>query len=542
MVHRSLIGVRRSRSLFLYGRETDLETLRQWIITEHCRVVALLGLGGIGKTSLAVECARQLAKQFDALVFRSVRDAPPIDHLLDDLIHTLATQQIITPERTSEKMIELTRLLRKRRCLLILDNLESILREGDQAGEFRAGYEDYGTLIQRFGATSHESCLLVTSREKPDALAPLEGSMAAVRTFSVDGLTASACQEILQAKDVAGEPDHYVALTRLYGGNPLALSLVSEPIRDLFDGDIATFLVSGDAFFNGMAAAGAAVSSSQFAGADDPGVVGDCTGACSAGTVAACLIEPVPRGDFLKALEALRRRSLIERSGRGASFTLQPVVMEYVTRRLISGMNQAIVDGELTRLARHTLIQATARDYVRRSQERLIATPLIEQLITSTGGIELTERALTNLLDGWRALPHTAHGYGPGNIINLVRLLRGRLHNLNLSGLAIRQAYLQEVEMQDASLAHAHLAETVLAHAFDYGVCVALSRDGTILAAGTNSGEVRLWRVADRAAIFTIQTRGGGVYSMAISADGSRIASGNLDGTIQLWRSALAHV
>jgi len=58
-------------------------------------------------------------------------------------------------------------------------------------------------------------------------------------------------------------------------------------------------------------------------------------------------------------------------------------------------------------------------------------------------------------------------GYGPGNAINLLRLLRGQLRGLDLSHLTIRQAYLVDVEAQDGSLSGAHLANTVLAEAFD---------------------------------------------------------------------------
>jgi hypothetical protein len=57
----------------------------------------------------------------------------------------------------------------------------------------------------------------------------------------------------------------------------------------------------------------------------------------SIGLTQAGLAERLPpRGRVLEALEALWRRSLIER-GQGASFTLQSVVMEYVTDALLDG-------------------------------------------------------------------------------------------------------------------------------------------------------------------------------------------------------------
>ena len=62
-----------------------------------------------------------------------------------------------------------------------------------------------------------------------------------------------------------------------------------------------------------------------------------------------------------------------------------------------------------------------------------------------------------SLLDEQRGRPLEDQGYGPGNLVNLLRLLRGDLKGVDLSGLAIRQAYLQEVEAQGASLAGAHL-------------------------------------------------------------------------------------
>src|SRR6202007_1344997 len=87
----------------------------------------------------------------------------------------------------------------------------------------------------------------------------------------------------------------------------------------------------------------------------------------------------VTRGEAVEAVEALLRRSLLE-WGTGGTFTLQPVVLEYATARLVAAVAQEILAGEPELLISRALLKAQAKDYVRRSQERLIAQPLLERV------------------------------------------------------------------------------------------------------------------------------------------------------------------
>src|SRR5207248_8188526 len=98
------------------------------------------------------------------------------------------------------------------------------------------------------------------------------------------------------------------------------------------------------------------------------------------------------------------------------------------------------------------------------------------------------ERQLLAMLEGWRGRPATEQGYGPGNVVNLLRLVRGDLNGVDLSSLSVRQAYLQDVDAHEASLVDAQVAEVVLGQAFDSPSRVALSADGAYLVAGTSSG------------------------------------------------------
>jgi hypothetical protein len=78
-----------------YGRKDELATLERWIVTDRCRLVAILGMGGISKTALSVKLAEQIKEQFDYLLWRSLRNAPPVEEVLGECIQFLSDHQAV---------------------------------------------------------------------------------------------------------------------------------------------------------------------------------------------------------------------------------------------------------------------------------------------------------------------------------------------------------------------------------------------------------------------------------------------------------------
>ncbi len=84
-----------------HGRSWEIETLTEWIVRDRCRLMAIVGMGGMGKSALAAKVARLLQGNFEFVIWRSLRNAPPLATLLSELVAFLSQQQDIqaTPER-----------------------------------------------------------------------------------------------------------------------------------------------------------------------------------------------------------------------------------------------------------------------------------------------------------------------------------------------------------------------------------------------------------------------------------------------------------
>ncbi len=242
---------------------------------------------------------------------------------------------------------------------------------------------------------------------------------------------------------------------------------------------------------------------------------------------------------MLEAVDSLRRRSLIEPGKRQGSFTLQSVVLEYVTAVLIAQAASEIEQGTLSRLVEHGLERATSKEYVRQAQRRLLVAPLLAQVRRGCRGREDVEERLLSLLVQLRARADDAQGYGPANVLALLHEHRGHVRGLDLSQLVLRGASLQGVEMQDANLSCALLRESVFTEAFDAITAVAISPSGQDWAAGSKRGEVRVWREAGQILHLVWQAHTTNVITLAFSPDERTLASGSLDdGSVKLWEVA----
>ncbi|PSB21196.1 NACHT domain-containing protein [Phormidesmis priestleyi ULC007] len=318
-----------------FGRESELATLEHWIVGDRCRLVTVLGRGSIGKTALVVRLIEQIQDQFEVVIWRSLRQAPPLPDLLQNLLQFLTYQPPTAAFPIHQTLSQLIEQLRQHRCLLVLDNGEAILKGESLTGQYLEGYEEYSELFRRVGTERHQSCLLLTSREMGE-IARLAGNRSPVRMLPLTGLAEPDARQIFQAEHLSGQ-EKWATLIAIYQGDPLALRLISTTIKEVFDGNVAAFLKgltivvdklrdTLDQQFQRLSAQEKAVMGC-LAIADQPVSISQLTDR---------LDSRLSQSEVIQVLESLKGRSLIENTkideDEEVLFTLQPVIQKYVTR------------------------------------------------------------------------------------------------------------------------------------------------------------------------------------------------------------------
>ncbi len=549
-----------------YGRTQELARLNQWIVHSSCRLIAILGIGGTGKTALSIKLAEQIQDHFEVVIWRSLHNAPSLSTLLNGLLLPGQTE-LNSSSDLQQQISKLLAFLKQHRCLLILDNVETILANSNElgisrVGYYRPGFESYGELFKKVGELKHKSCLVLTSREKPKEVAALEGEHLPVRSLQLKGVTPIDGRTIVQAKgSFLGSDQDWQQLVYTYAGNPLALKIVSTTIHDLFAGDIARFLAQGaiifgdiqdllDQQFNRLSELEQQIM--VWLAIDREPV--------SIAELQSDLLKPWMPTELIDALDSLQRRSLIEKATptsieRNTNlFTLQPVLMEYVINRLIrqvyleiNQIEQYLLEERIepqlrfyhanlfSHLKHYALTKSQSKDHVKETQVNLILKPVVTQLIRIFGNSEALEAVLLKLLNWFRNEAVIETGYAAGNLLNILRQFKLDLSGYDFSHLTLWQVDFRNTYLRQTNFAGADLSKTTFTESFNHIYAMSVSPDGQWLATSDTQGEISLWQLSTGELIRSWEAHAGSVRSLAFMPDSEMIASGGDDQLLKLW-------
>lgn len=208
------------------GRETELSDLNHLIDSPDCRIVSLVGPGGIGKTRLAIQFANQVTKHFpDGIFFISLAPIQDPDLIPIVLADTLKFSFFGNRSYT-EQLIE---YLHRKKVLLVFDNFEHLKIEG-------------GTFLALLLSETHFLKILVTTRERLNLIAetflevhglpvPATNTTENLDGFSSIKLFLYNAHRISPRTSFQNNLTDIVHICRLVDGLPLGIVLASSWIR-----------------------------------------------------------------------------------------------------------------------------------------------------------------------------------------------------------------------------------------------------------------------------------------------------------------------
>jgi hypothetical protein len=228
-----------------YGRDAEISTLKSWMVNDRTRLITIYGLTGIGKTALILKLISEIQTEFDYIIYRSLEPLPKLVNLKAHLTNFFA-------ESPTSSLPEIIDYFRSYRCLVVLDDVQHLFKPGHLAGHYLTEYKDYRNFFQQVATSSHQSCLILSSWEKPGDIETLEKESQSTKSLKVTGLGASA-KEILRQKKLQDE-SIWDELIKRYQGHPGWLNIISATIIDLFDGRAAHLIQEEELFLGDIEA------------------------------------------------------------------------------------------------------------------------------------------------------------------------------------------------------------------------------------------------------------------------------------------------
>lgn len=215
----------------IIGRETEIALLTQRLDDAGCRLLTITGLGGVGKTTLALEIARRVEKRFPG----GARFVPLTKVTSADRVEAeIAAALGIDAGASDGLRARLLERLRLTRVLLILDDVEHLLPALGVVAE----------IVERAPSVR----LLVTSRERLDLRGEWELALGGLRVAEGAPANESGAVALFEqaarraSASFALSPENAPTVRRICGlldGIPLAIELCAAWARAFGVGEIA---------------------------------------------------------------------------------------------------------------------------------------------------------------------------------------------------------------------------------------------------------------------------------------------------------------
>ncbi|MDJ0846275.1 ATP-binding protein [Crocosphaera sp.] len=218
-----------------YDRETELTTLSNWIFNQNTSLISVLGLFGIGKTTLVKRFVDLNLQQFEVIIWKTLKFPKSFELLLDNLLKVCQQEP---KENTDNKIRQLLDIIIEKKCLIILDDVQNIFSAGEFSGQYKSEYQDYQNFFNLMTEVKHQSHFILISQEQCSAMNYLDEELYPIKCLKLSGIENIDILKNTSLKD----KENWLKLVTLYEGNTIYLQDIAGLIKDIYDGSVSEFL------------------------------------------------------------------------------------------------------------------------------------------------------------------------------------------------------------------------------------------------------------------------------------------------------------
>ncbi|MDT9233078.1 MULTISPECIES: NB-ARC domain-containing protein [Limnospira] len=319
--------------IWKFGDRTDeIDTLSRWLIDESIPLISVVGIAGIGKTTLVKKLVDRHKDNFEVVSWKNLKLSPHLTPIANDILTKFNKES--SPK--DYQIHDLINLLIQQKCLLILDDLQELFISGKLAGQYQKPYKNYSQFLRTIAQIEHKSSIIVISQEQSqEMLLSLNNDLYPIKSLTLSGLNSVDILESLQLSD----RESWSNLIEIYEGHPVYLEDICYLIRNMFCGKVSEFLAEDTPVitelmssqlgevFERLSSMEKAIAL-QLSQVDRPLSRSQLTEKLSLSST-----------EIIKGLQSLQRRCLLKTMENGTMmFRLSPVFKQYIWKGSMRGL------------------------------------------------------------------------------------------------------------------------------------------------------------------------------------------------------------
>ena len=215
------------------GRSDEIVELTTILGNPSCRLLTLVGAGGIGKTRLAIEVVHHIRNNFsDGVCFVPLAHLASAENIPSTIVDALPFQ----PVEQQKPRHQILNFLRDKHLLLLLDNFEHLLDGVDVVTDILSNTPQVKIMITSRETLNIREEWVWEVRGLPF---PNSNGVEKIEGYGAVKLFVERARQIQQTFSVLDEYQQVIRICQIVDGMPLALELAATWIKTMSCADIA---------------------------------------------------------------------------------------------------------------------------------------------------------------------------------------------------------------------------------------------------------------------------------------------------------------